>query len=509
MNFARDIVARCKERITNGGNLLPRKIGKHNRTDDEKIQEYKDATKLGSWKQALKGSNDQRCSNEVKEYLDEELTGWNNDLDEQAMENAREIVERCKERITNGGNLLPRQIHKQNRTDDEKIQEYKDAIKLGKWKLSLKGKGKSKCPNEVKEYLDEELLGWNNDLDASAMKNARDIVDRCKERITNGGNLLPRFIEKHNRTDDEKIQEYKDTQKLRNWKQALKGSNDQRCSNEVKEYLDEELPGWNEEKKTSKKTSKKTPSTNSKEKLKSMKLQTASANEETEEEEEEEDRKENPSERKERVKSEMSELQREYNVLRSDNLHKRFNEEPQLWFDYHAISEENEKSFPEEEIPRNKIITELEAIKTKRIKIVVDMGCGPAHIANHFKKNNDKRFEMINYDHYSNNDDMVTTCDISNLPLEDDSVDICILSLAMMGSNCKEYIKEAHRVLETNGILYIAEPTKRWSEKNEQGVVIEGKEACKLISELESNNFHIKNKDKMIAKFALFVCVKN
>ena len=32
-------------------------------------------------------------------------------------------------------------------------------------------------------------------------------------------------------------------------------------------------------------------------------------------------------------------------------------------------------------------------------------------------------------------------------------------------------------------------------------------DVCKLISELESNNFHIKNKDKMIAKFALFVCV--
>ena len=44
-----------------------------------------------------------------------------------------------------------------------------------------------------------------------------------------------------------------------------------------------------------------------------------------------------------------------------------------------------------------------------------------------------------------------------------------------------EAIKQI-RVLETNGILYIAEPTKRWSDINEQGVVIEGKEAFKLIS---------------------------
>jgi ubiquinone/menaquinone biosynthesis C-methylase UbiE len=34
----------------------------------------------------------------------------------------------------------------------------------------------------------------------------------------------------------------------------------------------------------------------------------------------------------------------------------------------------------------------------------------------------------------------------------------------MWGSNCKEYIQEAHRVLETNGTLYIIEPTKRWTE---------------------------------------------
>ena len=39
------------------------------------------------------------------------------------------------------------------------------------------------------------------------------------------------------------------------------------------------------------------------------------------------------------------------------------------------------------------------------------------------------------------------------MPLEDNSIDICIMSLALWGSNCEEYIQEALRVLDENGIL--------------------------------------------------------
>jgi len=40
----------------------------------------------------------------------------------------------------------------------------------------------------------------------------------------------------------------------------------------------------------------------------------------------------------------------------------------------------------------------------------------------------------------------------------------------MCGSNCREYIMEAYHILETNGI--IIEPTKIWSEKDEQENII-------------------------------------
>jgi len=213
--------------------------------------------------------------------------------------------------------------------------------------------------------------------------------------------------------------------------------------------------------------------------------------------------KETTEERRQRNKSELSVLHQKYKTMTSSNLHNAFKEDIELWHNYHKIAEENEKSFPDEGIPRNRIIQELDKIKTKRRKLIVDMGCGKAQIAEHYK--NDTRFKFINYDHISSNE-LVTECDISNTPLEDDSVEICILSLAMWGSNCREYIMEVNRILESNGKLYIIEPTKRWSEQDDLGNIIIGKECFKLKKVLLENGFKIIEEN--IEKFTLFVCVK-
>ncbi len=119
---------------------------------------------------------------------------------------------------------------------------------------------------------------------------------------------------------------------------------------------------------------------------------------------------------------------------------------------------------------------------------------------------NDNRFSFINYDHISDND-AVISCDISNIPLDDDIVDICIMSLAMWGSNCKNYIKESNRILESGGKLYIIEPTKRWSNKDDYGNMIEGKQGNKLRELLKESGFIIIRES--IEKFSLFECVKS
>ena len=84
------------------------------------------------------------------------------------------------------------------------------------------------------------------------------------------------------------------------------------------------------------------------------------------------------------------------------------------------------------------------------------MGCGKADIAHYFKKKKDDRFLFYNYDHQSG-DEMIQEVDISELPLEDASVEIAIMSLALWGTreNCIQYIREAYRVLESGGLIRV------------------------------------------------------
>ena len=205
-------------------------------------------------------------------------------------------------------------------------------------------------------------------------------------------------------------------------------------------------------------------------------------------------------ERQQRVQSELSQLHKEYKTKNSQNLNTYFKENPEKWEEYHKISKENEESFPEEEIPRNKMIKYLENLPGKKKKIIADLGCGFAEINQHFQDNS--RFEFHNFDHHADND-MVVSRDIKNTDLEDYSVDIAILSLAMWGSNCKEYLEEAYRILDTGGTLLIAEAFKRWNKELDE----EGNPINKLVRLLEENNFTII--EKIENKFMFIESRKN
>lgn len=110
---------------------------------------------------------------------------------------------------------------------------------------------------------------------------------------------------------------------------------------------------------------------------------------------------------------------------------------------------------------------------------------------------NNTRFTFYNFDHVSS-DKNIKARDIRDTGLDDYSVDIVILSLAMWGSNCKEYIKEAYRILDIGGTLLISEPYKRWNDNDEK--------ENKLIILLESNEFKIINNEEN--KFMFIECRK-
>jgi len=207
-------------------------------------------------------------------------------------------------------------------------------------------------------------------------------------------------------------------------------------------------------------------------------------------------KKETTEQKRERTKSEISILHQKYKTMNSQTLHKHFEDNPDDWLLYHKISEENEETFPDEEIPYKKVIDYLENIPGKKKKDVADLGCGKARICEHFSDS--ERFKFINMDHVSCND-LVVKHDIKDTGLDDYSMDVVILSLAMWGSNCRDYITEANRILIENGVLLIIEATKRWMDEETS--------ENKLVKLLEDNNFTIKNINE--EKFMFIECIKN
>ena len=206
-------------------------------------------------------------------------------------------------------------------------------------------------------------------------------------------------------------------------------------------------------------------------------------------------KKETTEQKRERTKSEISILHQKYKTMNSQTLHKHFEDNPDDWFSYHKISEENEETFPDEEIPYKNIIEYLDNIPGKKTKDIADLGCGKARVCEYFSES--ERFKFINMDHVSCNG-LVQKQDIKDTGLDDYSMDIAVLSLAMWGSNCKEYIIEANRILDENGVLLIIEATKRWTDE-ETG-------ENKLVKLLEENNFTIKNINE--EKFMFIECIK-
>ena len=85
---------------------------------------------------------------------------------------------------------------------------------------------------------------------------------------------------------------------------------------------------------------------------------------------------------------------------------------------------------------------------------IADLGCGEAYLAKNLKQKI-YSFDLIQINEY------ITKCDLKNIPLDDDTVDIAIFCLSLMGNNFIDFIVEAKRILKQNGILIVCEITSR------------------------------------------------
>ncbi|KAK3114112.1 25S rRNA (adenine645-N1)-methyltransferase [Teratosphaeriaceae sp. CCFEE 6253] len=113
--------------------------------------------------------------------------------------------------------------------------------------------------------------------------------------------------------------------------------------------------------------------------------------------------------------------------------------------------------------------------RTHGTAIIADLGCGDARLAQTLQSSSDTsklNLKIHSYDLHSPSP-LVTKADISNLPLADNSADVAIFCLALMGTNWIAFIEEAYRILHWRGELWVAEIKSRFGRVGRAGKVVE------------------------------------
>ncbi|MBP9886009.1 MAG: methyltransferase domain-containing protein [Leptospiraceae bacterium] len=156
----------------------------------------------------------------------------------------------------------------------------------------------------------------------------------------------------------------------------------------------------------------------------------------------------------------FSELNRTWSISNSKTTHTKLKENPEDWYYYHTLYRERRKDWSE--IP----YIEIGKMITRKEMLVADLGCGEDLLRKEIPNN-----KVLSFDHVTINEN-VTACDISHLPLEEETIDIAVFSLSLMGANYKEYLQEAYRILKAMGVLLIAEPITKWENREEELIAI-------------------------------------
>lgn len=154
-------------------------------------------------------------------------------------------------------------------------------------------------------------------------------------------------------------------------------------------------------------------------------------------------------------------LNEELYTSKGQDAFQRFSKEPALFDVYHRGFREMAKEWPEN--PLDSIITWLNTRHPGAV--VADFGCGDAQLAARVKKNVVHSFDLVSVN------PRVTACDMASVPLPDDSVDVAVFCLSLMGTNLVDYIREARRVLKpSTGVMKIVEVRSRFEGADSGGL---------------------------------------
>ena len=153
----------------------------------------------------------------------------------------------------------------------------------------------------------------------------------------------------------------------------------------------------------------------------------------------------------------FSRLNNTWNRRNSGKTHEALQRNPEEWEHYHTLYRESRATWAT--VPYEELIRWL---REREGLVVGDFGCGEAKID---EAVSDRHF-VHSFDHVAINDDDVVACDMANVPLDDDTLDVAVFSLSLMGSNFADYLREGHRTLKLDGQLHIFESTSRFSNRD-------------------------------------------
>lgn len=156
------------------------------------------------------------------------------------LNDAKEIFARYQSR----GCTLPayrdkRKVEVDAETAERNKLERRDADKLRLW-----GHDVSSCPAEVRAFLNANIPGWNK-AKVYTMHTRMQAVIGIAERYHARGDVLP----VHYAHADEReghAQQRKDSSMLYELRRARQGKGQHVLTDDVKEYLDREIPGWSD-----------------------------------------------------------------------------------------------------------------------------------------------------------------------------------------------------------------------------------------------------------------------
>jgi hypothetical protein len=150
-------------------------------------------------------------------------------------------------------------------------------------------------------------------------------------------------------------------------------------------------------------------------------------------------------------------MNRTWNQSRSEVTHERLAANPEEWMHYHTLYREARKDWavvPYEEMIR--------WCMQRSGYVIGDFGCGEAKLAEAVSD----RHVVHSFDHMAVNDNVIA-CDMAHVPIDDETLDVAIFSLSLMGANATDYVREAYRTLKLDGHLHVIEATSRFTNRDQ------------------------------------------